>query len=87
MPDAADDATRGAGRKKLKSYRLSEEKIARAREILGAPSATAAIETALDMVAFRQELVDGAAALDGLHVAPFDAAPADGTASDAPPDR
>lgn len=87
MPDAADDAKRGAGRKKLKSYRLSEEKIARAREILGAPTATAAIETALDMVAFRQELLDGVAALDGLRVAPFDAAPPDGATSDTPLDR
>lgn len=58
--------------KKAKTYRLSEAKIAAAREILGVPTATAAIEAALDMVVFRKELVDGTAALLGVEITPFD---------------
>lgn len=52
--------------KKAKTYRLSEQKIAAARAILGVDTATAAIETALDMVVFRKELVDGTAAMLGV---------------------
>jgi hypothetical protein len=51
-----------------KTYRLSARKIAAAREALGAPTATAAIETALDMVIFRKELVDGTAAMLGVDI-------------------
>ena len=54
--------------KKPKSYRLSEDKIAAAREILGVATATAAIETALDMVVFRKELVEGTAAMLGVPI-------------------
>lgn len=54
--------------KKAKTYRLSESKIAAARTVLGVATATAAIETALDMVVFRKELVDGTAALLGVPV-------------------
>lgn len=60
--------------KKAKTYRLSEGKIAAAQAILGAPTATAAIETALDMVVFRRELVDGTAAMLGVPVSDFDPA-------------
>lgn len=55
-----------------KTYRLSTSKIAAAREILGAPTATAAIEEALDMVVFRKELVDGTAAMLGVRIESFD---------------
>jgi hypothetical protein len=41
------------------SYRLSRTKIARAQHILGTPTATATIEEALDLVAFRDELSSG----------------------------
>jgi len=58
----------GKDSKKAKSYRLSENKIAAAQEILGAKTATATIEIALDMVVFRKELVDGTALLLGLDV-------------------
>lgn len=58
--------------KKLKSYRLSERKIAAAQEVLGAPNATAAIEAALDMVLFRQELIQGTGALFGIEISPYD---------------
>jgi hypothetical protein len=55
--------------KVAKTYRLSARKIAAAREALGSPTATAAIETALDMVVFRRELVDGTAAMLGIDIA------------------
>jgi hypothetical protein len=42
-----------------KTYRLTPEKIDAARRILGVATATEAIEAALDMVVFRQELIDG----------------------------
>jgi hypothetical protein len=61
-----------ATRKKAKTYRLSESKITAAQQILGAKTATAAIEAALDMVVFRKELVDGTAALRGIELAAFD---------------
>ena len=40
------------------SYRLSPARIARAQQILGAATATAAIEEALDAVVFRRELME-----------------------------
>lgn len=55
-----------------KTYRLSPRKIAAARRILGAPTATAAIEQALDMVVFRKEIVAGTAALYGVEIESFD---------------
>jgi len=64
-------ATARAG-KKAKTYRLSEQKIADAQRILGAPTATAAIETALDMIVFRQELVDGTRAMLGVDIVSYD---------------
>ena len=51
------------------SYRLSREKIARAQRILGTSTATATIEEALDLVAFRRELVDGVDRAFGIQVA------------------
>ena len=41
------------------SYRLSPAKIARAQAVLGTATATATIEEALDMIVFRQELMQG----------------------------
>lgn len=55
-----------------KTYRLAAAKIAEARRILGAPSDTAAIEMALDLVTFRAELVDGVRAMRGARIEPFD---------------
>ena len=63
---AGDARRRPAEQKKAKTYRLSESKIAAARAILGVDTATAAIETALDMVVFRKELIDGTAAMLGV---------------------
>ena len=57
-----------------KTYRLAAAKIARARAILGAPSDTAAIEMALDLVTFRSELVEGTRAMRGVRIERFDSA-------------
>jgi DNA-binding helix-hairpin-helix protein with protein kinase domain len=51
-----------------KTYRLDASTIAAAQEILGAATATEAIETALDMVVFRRELVDGTRAMLGAEL-------------------
>jgi hypothetical protein len=51
-----------------KSYRLTPSKLAAAQRILGAATETEAIETALDMVVFRQELIDGTAAMAGTEI-------------------
>lgn len=59
-------------RKAPKTYRLAARKIADARRVLGAPSDTAAIEMALDMVTFRAELVEGVAAMRGTRLKRFD---------------
>ncbi|HYV99028.1 MAG TPA: hypothetical protein VE967_16350 [Gemmatimonadaceae bacterium] len=50
------------------SYRLSPSRIEEARRILGAPTATATIEEALDAVVFRHELMDGAARAFGIDI-------------------
>ncbi len=49
-----------------RTYRLNPARVEEARRALGVPTATAAIETALDMVTFRHELSDGARALSGI---------------------
>ena len=64
---------RAASGKVSKTYRLSPGKLATAQRILGAATATEAIETALDMVVFRQELVDGTAAMAGTDITPPEA--------------
>jgi hypothetical protein len=55
-----------------KTYRLTPSKLAAARRVLGVATATEAIETALDMVVFRQELLDGTRAMLGVHLTPPD---------------
>lgn len=50
------------------SYRLSPGKIATAQKVLGAATATAAIEQALDMVVFRHELIEGTRSINGLDI-------------------
>jgi hypothetical protein len=61
-----------ASQKKLKTCRLSESKVAAVQAILGVETATAAIETALDMVVFRKELVEGTAAMRGIVLASYE---------------
>jgi hypothetical protein len=55
-------------RKTPKTYRLTPSKIAAAQRVLGTATATEAIETALDMVVFRQELLDGTRAMLGVEL-------------------
>lgn len=59
MKDPAGESPR------RKSYRLHQSKIDRVREILRAGTETEAIETAMDLVILRDELVRGARAMDG----------------------
>ncbi len=46
-------------KKARKSNRLSPDKLARAQRILGTSTATETIEQALELVAFRREVIDG----------------------------
>jgi hypothetical protein len=55
-----------------RTYRLAPEKVADAQRILGARTATETIETALDMVVFRRDLVRGTAAMLGVYIDPPD---------------
>ena len=55
-----------------KTYRLTPSKITAAQAILGVSTATEAIETALDMVVLRQELIDGVVAMRGVLITPPD---------------
>jgi hypothetical protein len=54
--------------KVARTFRLTPGKVEAARRILGATSATDAIETALDMVVFRRELIDGTQAAFGIRI-------------------
>ena len=60
------------GRKVPRTYRLAPEKVAAAQRVLGASTATETIETALDLIVFRQELVKGTRAMLGIRLAPPD---------------
>lgn len=60
---------RTAGKKVSRTYRLTPGKVTAAQRILGAATATETIETALDLIVFRQELVDGTRAMLGVHLA------------------
>ena len=55
-----------------RTYRLTPATVAAAQRALGARTATEAIEVALDLVLFRQELVRGTAAIAGTHIEPPD---------------
>lgn len=55
-----------SSRKVVRNFRLTPGKIEAAQEILGVPTATEAIETALDMVIFREELIRGTKAAFGI---------------------
>ncbi len=57
------------GRKVPKTYRLAPDKVAAAQRVLGAATATETIEQALDLVVFRQALLDGTRNLFGLAIA------------------
>ncbi len=55
-------------RKVPRTFRLTPGKLEEAQKILGTDTATATIEEALDMVVFREELVQGAAAMRGAEI-------------------
>lgn len=55
-----------------RTYRLSPAKVVAAQRALGASTATEAIETALDLVLFRRELVKGTRAMFGVRLTPPD---------------
>lgn len=55
-------------RKIARTFRLTPGKVEAAQRILGAPTATETIETALDLVVFREELVAGTKAAYGLAI-------------------
>ncbi len=56
-----------------RTFRLRQGQIEAAQRALGAATATEAIETALDLVVFRQELIDGTRAMLGVNIIPPDA--------------
>lgn len=55
-------------RPRKKNYRLHQSKIDRVREILHTSTETEAIETALDLVILRDELVRGVRDMDGAEL-------------------
>ncbi|MGH7518989.1 MAG: hypothetical protein ACREOC_16245 [Gemmatimonadales bacterium] len=59
---------RASERKVSRTYRLNLSKLAAAQRILGAATATETIETALDMIVFRNELVAGTRAMLGTEI-------------------
>ncbi len=65
-------ATSTRDRKVPRTYRLAPGKVAAAQRVLGAATATEAIETALDLVLFRRELVRGTRVLLGVRITPPD---------------
>lgn len=54
--------------KVARTFRLTPGKVEAAQKILRASTATETIETALDMVVFRRELVEGVEAAFGLEI-------------------
>lgn len=66
-------AAAARGRKVPRTYRLAPEKIAAAQRVLGSATATETIETALDLVLFRQELVAGTRRMLGVGLTSPDA--------------
>ena len=60
-------------RKVARTFRLTPGKVEAAQRILGVATATDAIETALDMVVFREELIAGTRAAHGLRITSPDA--------------
>ena len=51
-----------------RTYRLPLSKIRAAQRVLGAATATEAIERALDEVTFKYELIEGTNRMFGIHI-------------------
>ena len=62
--------SRAHGRKVPRTYRLAPEKVAAAQRALGSATATEAIETALELVLLRRELIAGTRARLGVILTP-----------------
>jgi hypothetical protein len=69
---ASKAKTRPTPRKVPRTFRLTPGKLEEAQKILGTDTATATIEQALDMVVFREELVQGADAMQGIEIEQID---------------
>jgi Arc/MetJ family transcription regulator len=54
-----------------KEFWLDPEALRRAQKILGIATERETVEVALDMIAFRRELIDGVRALTGLRIDPI----------------
>lgn len=68
----------GTGRKEKRvsrTYRLPLSKLRAAQRALGANTATEAIERALDLAVFQQQLVDGTRAMLGIIITSPDPEP------------
>ncbi len=63
-------ATSARDRKVPRTYRLAPGKVAAVQRVLGAATATEAIETALDLVLFCRELASGTRAMLGVRITP-----------------
>jgi Arc/MetJ family transcription regulator len=65
--------TKGSRRGKVrKEFWLDPQLLKVAQEELGAATEREAVELALDLVAFRRELIQGTRRLQGLQIASFD---------------
>lgn len=69
MPSKAKRHADRGERKVPKTFRLTPSKLSAAQRVLGTETATEAIETALDLVVFRHELVAGTRAMLGAAIA------------------
>ena len=69
----AGSRVRRTRRSVRKNFRLDQRRLDAAKRALGARTETEAIETALDLVLLRHELVEGVDALVGAKIARFDA--------------
>jgi hypothetical protein len=70
MPKASK--SRPPERKVAKTCRLTPSKLKAAQRILGTTTTTETIETALDTVVFREELLRGTRAIRGMDIEPSD---------------
>ena len=71
MPSSAKPSPRRPSRKGKvrKEFWLDPKALRRAQTLLGAETERETVELALDLVAFRQELLTGVQALSGLNLA------------------
>ena len=72
VPSSRSQRRRVLRPKVSKTFRLTPGKLAAAQRILGTETATETIETALDLVVFRRELVEGTRAMLGVRLTPAD---------------